>query len=293
MTTILVENEWFNSFLLFLIYLLASLLLIWIGKLVFKISKPRIKVDHELVEKDNLAFSFAYVGYFSGLILAVGSVLYGESYGLVTDLIEMGIFGLLAIILLHLSSVIMDKVVLRSFSVWKEIVEDRNAGMGIIEGANYLAAGLIIFGAITGESGNLTFGIFTALAYWAIGQILIIITAWLYNKMVSYNIHEHIENDNVAVGVGFAGALIAIANLLRNSLMGDFESWNETLMEVGYEAGLGLLFLPVIRTLVDKILLPGRNLSDEIANQEKPNVGASLIEMMGYVGGSILIVWCI
>lgn len=293
MDTILVENEWLNSLLLFLIYLSASLVLLWVGKLTFKLFKPSLRVDHELVEKDNLAFSFAYVGYFAGLILAIGSAVYGDSFGLATDLIDMAIFGVLAIVLLHLSSIIMDKVTLRQFSVWKEITEDRNVGMGVIEGANYLASGLIIFGAITGESGDLVFGIYTALAYWAIGQVIILFTAWLYNKMVSYDIHDQIERDNIAVGVGFAGALIAIANLIRNGLMGDFDNWIDTCLEVGYEAGLGLLFLPIIRLLVDKILLPGRKLSDEIANQEKPNVGASLVEMMGYIGGSVLIVWCI
>jgi uncharacterized membrane protein YjfL (UPF0719 family) len=293
MTTILVENEWLNSFLLFLIYLSSSLVLLYLGKLVFKAAKSSVRVNQELTEKDNVAFSFAYVGYFAGLILAVGSAISGESTGLVSDLIDMAIFGLLAIVLLNLSSIIIDKITLRQYSVWKEIITDRNVGMGIIEGANYLASGLIIFGAITGESGNVAFGIYTAIAYWAIGQVLILVTAWLYNKITNYDVHEQIEKDNVAAGIGFAAALIAMANLIRNGLMGDFESWNETLLEVGYEAGLGLIFLPIIRTLVDKILLPGRSLSDEIARQDKPNVGAALVEAIGYIGGSVLIVWCI
>lgn len=293
METVLVQNEWLNSLLLFCIYLSASLVLLYLGKWVFKAVKSSINVNGELVEKDNLAFSFAYVGYFGGLLLAVGSALYGPSLGLITDLIDMVIYGLLAIVLLNLSSVIIDKVTLRQYSVWKEIITDKNIGMGLIEGANYLAAGLIIFGAITGESGHLAFGIYTAIAYWALGQVLIIITAWLYNKITNYNVHEQVEKDNAAAGLGFAAALIAMANLIRNALMGDFESWSETLLEVGYEAGLGLLFLPLIRTLVDKILLPGRSLSDEIARQDKPNVGAGLVEAMGYIGGSVLIVWCL
>ena len=293
MTTILVENEWLNAFLLFLIYLSASVVLLYIGKLIFKAVKSKIAVTHELITKDNLAFSFAYVGYFAGLILAVGSAVYGASFGLISDLIDMAIYGVLAIVLLNLSSLIMDKITLRRFSVWKEITEDQNVGMGLIEAANYFSAGLIIFGAITGESGNVAFGIYTAIAYWALGQVLILVTAWLYNKITNYDVHAEIEKDNAAAGLGFAAALIAIANLIRNGLMGDFASWNETLLEVAYEAGIGLVFLPIIRTLVDKILLPGRSLSDEIARQDKPNVGAALVEAIGYIGGSVLIVWCI
>jgi uncharacterized membrane protein YjfL (UPF0719 family) len=293
MTTELVANEWLNSFLLFTIYLSSALVLLFIGKLGFKLRKNKIDINHELVEKDNLAFSFAYVGYFAGLILAVGSAIYGESNGLLTDLVDMAIYGVLAIILLNLSSTIMDKITLSKFSIWKEIVEDRNAGMGIIEGANYLGSGLIIFGAITGESGSLEFGIYTALLYWALGQILILISTALYNRMVSYDIHQEIEKDNVAAGIAYAGVIIAMANLIRNGLMGDFNNWIDTLLEVGYEAGIGIIILPLIRTLVDKILLPGQKLSDEIANQETPNSGAALIEALGYIGGSMLIIWCI
>ncbi len=293
MTTELFANEWLNSFSLFAIYLLSALVLLYLGKWVFKWTKSQIDVTDELINKDNLAFSFAYVGYFAGLLMVVGSVLHGESLGLITDLEDMALFGLLGIVLLNLSSIIIDKVNLRRFSVWKEITADRNAGMGIIEGANYLASGLIIFGAITGESGNLLFGIYTAIAYWAIGQILIVLATWLFDKLTPYSLHAEIEKDNNAAGIAFAGLIIAVGNLIRNGLMGNFESWNETLVEVGYEAGIGLIVLPLIRSLVDRILLPGRKISDEIASQEKPNVGAGLIEALSYIGGSILIVWCI
>lgn len=293
MTTELFANEWLNSLTLFAIYLVSALILLYIGKWVFKWSKPGIDVSKELTEKDNLAFSFAYVGYFAGLLTVVGSVLHGESLGLITDLEDMAIFGLLGIILLNLSSIIIDKINLSKFSIWKEITQDRNAGMGIIEGANYLASGLIIFGAITGESGQLLFGIYTAIAYWAIGQVLIVFATWLFDKLTPYSLHAEIEKDNNAAGLAFAGLIIAVGNLIRNGLMGDFESWSETLMEVAYEVGIGLIILPLIRSLVDRILLPGRKINDEIAGQEKPNVGAGLIEALSYIGGSILIVWCI
>ena len=120
-----------------------------------------------------------------------------------------------------------------------------------------------------------------------------VLTSFVYNLILPYDIHEHIEKDNVAVGVGFAGAMIAIANLIRFGLMGDFYDWGETLGEVGIEVGIGLILLPVVRFLTDKILLPGQKLTDEIVNQEKPNVGAAVIEAFAYIGGSILITWCI
>ena len=34
-------------------------------------------------------------------------------------------------------------------------------------------------------------------------------------------------------------------------------------------------------------------LTDEIINQEKPNVGAALVEAFAYIGGSVLITWAL
>lgn len=289
----LVANEYLNWFLTFLIYLSSALIMLGIGRWAFKLFNRSIHVRNELLEKDNLAFAFLYVGYYLGIILSVGSAIVGPSHGILRDLSAIGAYGLLAIILLNLSSWVTDKILLRKFSVRKEVLEDRNPGTGILEGANYVAAGLIIFGSITGESENMLFGFYTAVGYWVLGQILLVIAGYVYQKATKYDIHEHIEKDNVAVALGFAGALVGIANLVRHGLMGEFDTWIDTLIEVGFEAGIGLIAIPLVRTIVDRILLPGRSLTDELINQEKPNVGAGLIEATAYVGGSVLITWCL
>ena len=59
-----------------LIYLLASFALFFIGRLIYKLVNKSIDVDHELVEKDNLAFAFANVGYYIGFLIAILSVEY-------------------------------------------------------------------------------------------------------------------------------------------------------------------------------------------------------------------------
>jgi uncharacterized membrane protein YjfL (UPF0719 family) len=274
-----------------LIYLAASFILFIVGKFVYQLFHPKIKVSHELVEKDNFAFSVAYVGYFIGLLLAIGSAIIGESDGLLNDLMDIGVYGAFSILLLNLSILVNDKLILRHFNVKKEIIEDRNVGTGVVEGAISVATGLIILGAIHGEGHGDGGPILTATLYWLLGQGLLFVTAVVYNAITPYDIHEHIEKGNVAVGIGFAGALIAIANLIRFALMHDFESWILTLEDVGIDVGIGLAFLPLVRLLTDKILLPGQKLTDEIINQEHPNNGAALIEAFAYIGGSILITW--
>ena len=274
-------------------YIICAFFMFFLGKIAYGLFHPTINIKDELVEKDNFAFSVAHTGYFIGLLLSIGSAIVGPSHGLITDLIDMVVYGGLAIILLNISTIINDKIILRKFSVRKEIIEDRNAGTGVVEAACAISSGLIIFGAVSGESGGLLFGITTAIIFWLAGQFILIITAYIFNLITSYDIYYHIEKDNVAVGIGFAGALIAIANLVRFAVSGDFISWGESFLNVGIDVIIGLAFLPLVRWMADKILLPGQSLTDEIINQEKPNNGVALIEAFAYIGGSILITWCI
>lgn len=275
------------------IYLAVAFVLFFIGKVVYQLFHKGINVNEELVEHNNFAFSIAYVGYFVGLLLAIGSAILGESYGLWIDLMDIAIYGLLAILLLNFSIIINDKIILSTFHVKTEIIEQKNIGTGVVEGAMAISTGLIILGAIHGEGFGAGGPIITAVMYWLLGQLILLVTAKVYNLITPYDVHEHIEKGNIAVGIGFAGALIAIANLIRFALMHDFESWVLTLQDVGIDVGIGLVFLPIVRLLADKILLPGKDLTDEIVNQEHPNNGAALVEAFAYIGGSVLITWVI
>jgi len=246
-------------------------------------------IQSELVEKDNAAFALVLCGYYLGLTFSIGGVIAGPSTGLENDLIDMLVYGPLAIILLNLSALINDRFILSEFNIKKEILQDQNCGTGVVEFAIFIATGLNIFGALYGLGGSIV----TAIVFWFIGQTVLILASKYYNLITQYNIHEQIENDNVAVGIGFAGALIAIGNLLRAASAENFISWQDNLTTFIIFIGIGIILLPVIRTLTDRILLPGRSLSDELVNQVKPNQGAAFLEASSYIGSSFLITWCI
>jgi len=205
----------------------------------------------------------------------------------------IGIYGFLSIFLLNLSLIINDKIILSNFDLKKEIFDDKNVGTGIVEGANAVATGLVVMGAITGEGYGESGPIVNVLVYWILGQVILFITSKIYNLMTPYDVHDHIERGNIAVAVGYSGAIIAIGNLINNALAHDFDSWMITTQDVGFNVIVGFAFLPIARFLTDKILLPGQKLTDEIVNQEDPNVGAAIVEAFAYVGGSMLIVWAL
>ncbi len=272
-----------------LIYLGSCFLIFAVGHLMFKLFRLSYNIKDELVEKDNMAFALVLCGYYLGLTFSIGGVIAGPSAGLENDLIDMLIYGSLAIVLLNLSALINNRFILSEFDIRKEILQDQNCGTGVVEFAVFVATGLNIFGALYGEGGS----VFTAIAFWALGQTVLILFGKYYNLITKYNIHEHIEKDNVAVGIGFAGALIGIGNLLRAASDEHFISWEENLMTFIFYMILGLVLLPVARILTDRILLPGRSLADELVNQVKPNQGAALLEASSYIGASFLITWCI
>ncbi len=278
--------ETIDNLITALIYLLISFVLFLIGKKVYQLMHKNINIDHELVEKDNLAFSFANVGYYIGLVIVISAVYSGDGIvHIVDDLIEVGIYGLLSIVLLNISILISDKLILRKFSIKKEIVTDQNVGVGVLEGAICIANALVIYGVITENHDNFV----EILILWVISQFVLALVSVVYNKITPYDIHEHIKNDNIAVGIGFSGAIIAVANLIRFGAQMEADSWILVGENFLLETGIGLLMLPLARLLTDKILLPKRRLTDEIVNQDKPNVGAAIIEAFSYIGGSILI----
>ncbi len=272
-----------------LIYLFSAFAVFFIGKLIYDLLHRSYRLNHELVEKDNFALGIAMSGYYLGLILAIGGSIVGPSQGLYEDLIDIFFYGLISVVLLNISILINDKLILHAFNNTKELIEDQNCGTGAVECATYMATGLIIFGAISGEGGNL----FTALVFWVLGQVVLVFAGLIYDLIISYDLHEQIEKDNVAAGVGFAGALLAVGNVIRLAVSGDFESWKINLISFVVYSLAGLVLLPLVRFLVDKILLPGQSLSAEIARQEHPNLGAAFIEASSYVGASFLLVWCL
>jgi len=278
-----------DNILTAVILIILFYIIFFIGKVINDLLHRNYNLTEELVEKDNPAIALATAGYYLGLILCIGGALAGPSHGILEDIIDLFVYGLLGIILLNLSWFICDKLILYKFKTADELIRDQNQGTGAVSFAASIASGLVIFGSISGEGGN----IWTAVAFWTMGQILLILAGLIYNFITPYDIHKEIENDNVAAGVSFAGALIAMGIIVGLAAEGDFDSWSEDFSKFVYISISGLVILPFIRLLTDKVLLPGVRLSDEIAEQEKPNLGAAYIEAFSYITAGLVIYWCV
>lgn len=270
------------------VYLLSALVLFVIGKLFFDLTHRKFGLREQLIERDNLAFALAVGGYVLGLTIALGGAMSGPSISLTVNLIDIFLYGVIAIVLLNVSVWINDWLILHRFSGEKEIVQDQNCGVGAIEAANHVAVGLIIYGTLA-AGGH----VLEVLVFWALGQVTLIAAAKVYNWMAPFDVHDALERDNVAVGTAFAGMLLGIGNIVRFAAQGAFVSWSQNIGFFASVALFGLLLLPAARFAADRILLPGGRLTQELVHQDKPNIGAGIMEAVVYVAMSFLIGWSI
>lgn len=288
----LLQNDYIISIITAVAYIFSAYVLFFCGKVIYNIFNPKIDAKAELVFKDNFAFALTQTGYFAGLLAVIGGAIIGPSRGLLFDMLDLLLYGLIGILLLNISIKLNNILILRKFNVEKEIIQDRNPGTGVVVAASTFSSGLIILGALVGEANSLLDGIISLLIFWTVGQFIFFVTSFVYNLILPYDIHKEIEKDNSAAGLGFAGALIAVSILIYTAIHGEADSIGIKLLEVVIEVVIAFAMLPIARFFASKVLLPGQKLTDEIIGQEVPNIGAGMIEAFAYIGSAILIGWC-
>jgi uncharacterized membrane protein YjfL (UPF0719 family) len=272
-----------------LFYIVAAFLLFLAGKLVYDFHRRNVNLNAELLERDNLALAIALSGYFLGLTLAVGGALAGTAPTLAKGLLGTLGYGLIAIVLLNVSIRLSDWLIFPNFSLEKEIIADGNCGVGLVVAANHVAIGLILYGVISGEGGGPT----ALIVFWALGQATLILAAKVYDLITPFRLSEILETGNVAVGAALAGVLLALGNIVRFAVQGNFVSWLKSLTSFAAVAILGLILLPLVRLAIDKLIMgPGHSLTREVVGQQVPNIGAGVLEGSLYFCISFLIGWC-
>lgn len=269
------------------IYMLVCFLLFLIGKVLYQLLHQGTNVDAEMVDKDNLAFAVSHVGYFVGLLLAVCGAMAGDKHdSLIHDLGITFAFGIAAIILLNISIIIHDRLIFGRLELKKNIIERENIAVGIVESANSITNGLVIYGVLAVEGDH----VFIALSYWAIAQVLLIGMAMVYHRIMPYEVFDKIYAGNAAVAVAMAGFLIGMTNIIRFAIETEHTDWMDSLVAIGIQLLVALIAFPIFRWLTDKLLLPKRSITDELINQEKPNVGVGFVEAFAYISASVLII---
>ncbi len=268
-----------------IVYLLEGFALLWIAKVLYGNFFRRVDLRHELFENNNHALSVSTCGYLIAICIALGGALSGPSTGWISDLTGIAVYGLISIIIMLVAGYLCEKILLPHFNNTKEIVQDHNMGTAFVEAGLHIANGLIVLAIFQG-SGSLLSG----LVFWALAQVLLLVAGRLYEGVTPHNVHTELERDNAAVGLAFCGVLIGFGNIISVAVAGDFIGWKEGVQAFFIEALFGLAVLLLIKKITVLLLASGVSLSDE-QTEEKPNLGAGLVEALSYIGGSMLVIW--
>jgi uncharacterized membrane protein YjfL (UPF0719 family) len=256
--------------------LIETLIIIYIAKLIHD-GLTKFDDNAELFKNDNRAVGVATAGYYLGILIALTGVLAGGSKGLLNDVIDVGVYGILAIVMQNISRWSADKFILSEFSIDEELVRDRNMGTAWAMFGIYFATGMIVRGAIMGDSASFWSGIGTTLYYFILSQVILVIVAWVYqSKITPYDFHEEIKNDNVAAGLAFAGFVSALGVIVSHG-GGNHVSVADTVGFILWTA-IGIVILGFTRAvLAERILVPGHKITDEVVRDRNENAGWMLI----------------
>jgi uncharacterized membrane protein YjfL (UPF0719 family) len=267
-----------------------ALAAVLIGKLVRDLL-TRYRIDEELTDKNNTSVGVALAGYYMGLAIAISGVVAGPgSFALGTDILAVAAYSLIAIVLLNISAFVNDWLILYKFDNQKELVDDRNSGTGATMAGSYLATGLIVNAAVSGEVlGGWLKGLLACLVFFALGQVVLVLAGLWYQLITKYDIHKAIgEDNNAAAGVGFGGFLFAIGYVVRAGMIGESVSWGVDLVAFALYVVIALILLTIGRLIADKVFLPRAKISDEIGGQG--NIAAAAVAAAIYVAIAVLVV---
>ena len=300
--------ESLQSFPRGLVFVAEGLIILALAKLARDVVTRNYRVNEEVVANANLAVALRLSGYLIAIILILLGVLYqplsgggwassaelaaatgfGFDRAFGEEVLRVFLYSLGGIVALNLMRVLFDRLVLYKFQLEKEVVEDRNPGAGAAEFGMYVATGLLIAGAIAGDTGRSEAeGALIALAFFGMGMALLIVFALFYEFTTPFDIHDEIERDNTAVGVAFGGNLIAIGLVALKAVFGDFTGWGESIAAFLTFGVLGFALLYVMRLLIDLVLLPTVRVSQALSTGR--NVGVAFVESAVVISSALIL----
>ena len=280
-----------------LVYVAMGIVVLALARLAQDVVTP-YRIGNQLTNRDNVALALSIAGYYLGVIVVFLGALY-QPFSLIVDggfgftedywlgVLEVFLYSLGGIVALNVARVVVDKLVLHRFSTEKEIIEDRNAGTGAVEFGVYVGTALVIAGSISGEGG----GPLTALAFFALGMVALILYSYFYQLLTSMDVHDEIERDNTAVGVALGANLIAIGVVALKAVFGDFVGWGEGIASFAVYAVVGFALLAVVRLIMQFVLFPRVNVSRELTVDR--NLGVALIEGVSVIGISLILLFAV
>ena len=258
------------------LFILAFVAL-WFAKALYQWTE-RFDFADQLTEKDNPAFGAAFAGYLVGATIALTGAFPNQPPGDVRSLIAslelLAWQGALVAVLMRISVWMVGRFVLYKFGVDDEMVRDRNIGAGAVLAGGCIAAGLVLHGALTGESDSPLHALRDLLVFWTTGQLILLIGAWLFIHVVRFDVEKVIgEENNEPAGFSLGGFLAALGITINAALAGASSDLGAELVATLAASAAGLILLVCSAIIAARVFLPHAPISKEIAVDKNPAAG--------------------
>lgn len=259
---------------------LVLLAVVFIGRLFYKFTTG-VKLEEEITVRDNVAMGVASAGFLIGLGIAASGALISIGDAVSRPLM-IGAVGLVSMVLLRISLLINDKLILSKFNNLEEIIRDKNLGVAFVEAGSCIATGLMIHGVMTGQAASVQDKLIYGGIYWAIGQTILVVAAFLFRPLCGFNV-DHVlqEDNNAAAGLAFGGYLVAMGLIVQSALDRASTNIASEIATIAVFTAIGFALMLVARFGLERIILPSASMPLEI-NRDK-NMGAASLSAIGYL----------
>jgi uncharacterized membrane protein YjfL (UPF0719 family) len=169
-------------------------------------------------------------------------------------------------------------------------IERGNVAAGLAAGSHFVATGIISSDAMAGSDWK-SLGL--SLVFFLIAQVTLHAFVTLFRAITAYDDTEQIQGGNLAAGISYAGATIAVAIVVARALEGHFVSWSISLK--GYAGVLVSLvaLYPMRQLFVQGLVLGGSprlrgGLLDEAVGADR-NQAIAAVEAITYLATAIAV----
>jgi len=277
-------------------YVIIGVFFIWLAK---RVDDWRTKEfdDDTHIDDGNIAIGLRRAGLYLGIAIALSGAMGGSSNGFFLDVIQLLIDGLIITGFMFSSRFINDSFMLGHLNNDEECVKIfqqpdgsevvGNTAVGMVEAGMYIATGFILNGSLSGTGGTFFQGIVSAILFFIVGQITLLLFGLFYELITPFNVRNEIKNNNLAAGIGLGGILMALGIILMSSISGPFTGWASDLAGFGIYAFFGIVMLLIFRIVIDRLLLPTTNIATEV--KEDRNVAALIVVVSAINAVAIII----
>ncbi len=241
-----------------------------------------VSSGEELAARDNPAFGLSIAGAAVAVAIMLMGVVVGDiAYSPVEELLLVGVYGLLGVVLMWLTRKLLDHVALPHLSLHEEIMKG-NIAAGMIDAGNMIATAIMIRAIMVWIDGASLASLDVVLVGYVLSQVLLILAS-RYRDMVfekrhsGDSLHQEIEAGNTALALRFVGYRIGIALAVTAASGIAIYSPEHIVTATLIWAGVALVMFFVltgVAILMRLAVLHGIDVAEEVDKQKNVAIGA-------------------